>query len=196
MYMDSQGVESRERIINATIALLQEEKDEGKITTRRIASMASVGVGLINYHFQTKEKLITLAVKNFIDRTIEESQKSHSSLSLDPLTRLKQSVKFTAQFLAANPTVSRISIMNDLSNPGHEDNSFHVAEGYLRMLREVASDKNEQDLKVEVIRIISALQVIFLRASVLKDFMGLDFYDDSQRDEIIDKLLDTLVQRQ
>lgn len=196
MYMHSQGVEPRERIINATIALLQEEKDEGKITTRRIASMASVGVGLINYHFQTKEKLITLAVKNFIDRTIEESQKNYSNLSLDPLTRLKQSVKFTAQFLAANPTISRISIMNDLSNPGHEDNSFHVAEGYLRMLREVASDKNDQDLKAEVIRIISAIQVVFLRASVLKNYMGLDFYDDSQRDKFIDKLLDTLVQRQ
>jgi len=196
VYMHSQGVEPRERIINATIALLQEEKDEGKITTRRIASMASVGVGLINYHFQTKEKLITLAVKNFIDRTIEESQKNYSNLSLDPLTRLKQSVKFTAQFLAANPTISRISIMNDLSNPGHEDNSFHVAEGYLRMLREVASDKNDQDLKAEVIRIISAIQVVFLRASVLKNYMGLDFYDDSQRDKFIDKLLDTLVQRQ
>jgi len=155
--------------------------------------MASEGVGLINYHFQTKDKLIALAVKNLIDKTIEESQKKHSSLTVDPMTKLRQSVKFTANFLAANPTVSRISIMNDLSNPGHEDNSFHVAEGYLRMLREVASDKNENDLKLEVIRIISAIQVIFLRASVLKDFMGLDFYDDSQRDEMIDKLLDPLV---
>jgi len=191
--MDTQSIEPRERIINATIALLQEENDAGKITTRRVAAMASVGVGLINYHFQTKDKLVALAVKILIDKTIEDSQKNDSSLTIDPMTKLRQSVKFTAKFLAANPTVSKISIMNDLSNPGHEDNSFHVADGYLRMLREVASDKNEKDLKLEVIRIISAIQVIFLRASVLKDFMGLDFYDDVQRDEIIDKLLDPLV---
>lgn len=192
--MSSEDSDPRERIINATLELLQEEKDAGNITTRRIASRANVGVGLINYHFQTKDKLITLAVKIFIDKIIEgrQKQRSESNENLDPLTTFQQSVKYAAKFLAANPTVSRLSIMNDLTNPGREDNSIHVTEGYLNMLKEIAGDKSEPDLRVEVIRLIAAIQVIFLRASVLKEFLGLDFYDDYQRDELIDKLLDTI----
>ncbi len=66
----------KEKIIHATIELIKKHGDISKITVRDIAANAGVGIGLINYHFQTKD---------------ESYQPVYSGI--DPVIRLNNSVQ-------------------------------------------------------------------------------------------------------
>ena len=73
--------ETRERIINATKELLITMKDPGKITARQIAACAEVNLAMINYCFQSKEKLLKTATDEivadaFAKMTIDSSEVS------------------------------------------------------------------------------------------------------------------------
>jgi AcrR family transcriptional regulator len=57
----------RQKIIDVTIDLINNSNGAIEaITTRSISQKAGIGVGLINYHFQTKENLIEICVQKII----------------------------------------------------------------------------------------------------------------------------------
>ena len=52
-------MDNKEAIIQETIKLIEEKGERlDEITVREICKRASVGLGLVNYHFGNKEKLI------------------------------------------------------------------------------------------------------------------------------------------
>ena len=61
----------KEVIIHATTELIRESDGNiTKITSRKIAGRAEVGLGLINYHFGSKENLITICVQRIINNVV------------------------------------------------------------------------------------------------------------------------------
>jgi len=58
--------ETRDRIIDATKELLLTMKDPVKITARQIAAKAEVNLAMINYCFQSKEKLLKTATDEIV----------------------------------------------------------------------------------------------------------------------------------
>lgn len=61
-------MDSKEAIMQATIALINENgKCIDDITVREICKKADVGLGLINYHFGSKENLIKQCVERIIN---------------------------------------------------------------------------------------------------------------------------------
>lgn len=57
-------MDNKERIIQATIDLINEKGEQmSGITVREICKRANVGLGLVNYHFGNKDKLIELCVE-------------------------------------------------------------------------------------------------------------------------------------
>ena len=68
MHMDN-----KETIIQTTIALIEEKGENlDTITIREISKRAGIGLGLVNYHFGNKEKLIELCVERIINRIVEQ----------------------------------------------------------------------------------------------------------------------------
>ena len=60
-------MDNKEAIIQETIKLIEEKGERlDEITVREICKRASVGLGLVNYHFGNKEKLI----EQCIERTL------------------------------------------------------------------------------------------------------------------------------
>lgn len=62
----------KEKIINTTISLIQHS--EGlieNITIREIAQKADIAVGLINYHFGSKNNLIEICVQRIISHVMK-----------------------------------------------------------------------------------------------------------------------------
>ena len=57
--MSDSPLNAKERILQAAIELLAEFET---ITVRQIAERAEVGIGSINYHFQSKDNLLNEAV--------------------------------------------------------------------------------------------------------------------------------------
>lgn len=185
--------ETREKIMVTTIELIQKYGDTTKITIREIADKTGVGVGLVNYHFQTKENLINQCVQRLISQVINQFEPLSKSLEMKPLDKLRYLAKSTAAFIATNPGISRISILNDLILPKTGDNSTQTAHVYFPVFKEVCGGQNtDQELFVLLHLLISSVQVAFLRKDAIKETMGIDFSNTQQREAFIDMVINRI----
>ena len=180
----------RQKIIDVTIDLIN--KSNGAIeaiTTRAISEKAGVGVGLINYHFQTKDNLIEICVQRIIGTVITKF-KPAANEKLNVKDRLKSTAKEVADFLIENPSVSRISILSDHIKPQIFDNTMKSVQGFLLGLGD--SDMSDRDKKILVFAMTSVLQALFLRRELSKELFQLDFSIKQERDIFIDIIIDNM----
>lgn len=179
-------MEIKDKIIEVTIDLIKESRGSiDKITIREIAKRAGVGVGLINYHFQSKKNLIDICVQKIIGGVIARSNPDMTKLT--PMEKLKRSVKIPVDFLAENPEISTISVLNDLCDGQKDDNTFQTLSRYYSYAKGLGSS---EDTFFKVVFLIHGLQGIFLRRELYKD--SFDFSDKAQRDGLIDNLVEKI----
>ena len=68
-------MDNKEAIIQATIKLIEENGEHlEEITVRDICKNAGVGLGLVNYHFGSKDKLIEACVERIINGIVDASR--------------------------------------------------------------------------------------------------------------------------
>lgn len=186
--------EAREKIINATTQLIRDYGDISKITVRDIAINSEVGVGLINYHFQTKENLINICILRIISHFIDEIDKLYKSLELSPIDKLKYVFKLKCDFVVVNCGISKISMLLDLNSGEIGDNTDQAAKVHLNILKDVFQDqKSENELFIILHILMSSIQVAFLRSNVLKVNTNIDFFNKDQREKFIDSLIDSII---
>jgi AcrR family transcriptional regulator len=191
--MTKSDMDARESIMEATMGLIREHDDGAKITIRDIASRANVGIGLINYHFQTKENLINKCVQRMIGSIIEGFDPLYKSLKMKPMDKLIYLIKLNADFLVSNIGISSISITNDIISGNSSDNTVQTIRAYFPVLKEVYGDKKTDDeLGVILHILISSVQTAFLRRNVIRETEGIDFLDKKQRDKFIDKIIENI----
>ena len=192
--MSPKDLATKKRIIDATISLIMENKDVSQIPISTIAERAGVGIGLINYHFQTKDNLIKQCVQQVIGQLFGSFEELSDKLGhLKPVDRLKSVIEHISEFMIDNPELSRISILTDLSWGKENDNSDNVMKLYFPLIREAfEGTKSEKELSVILQALVSTVQVTFLRRDVNKKVSGFDFFDEKQRIEFIDILVDLL----
>ncbi len=183
---------TKERIIEAATSLIKQYGSAESVTMRDIAAGAGVGVGLINYHFQTKEHLLEVCIQRIISRVIQGFEPMYEGLGgMVPVDKLKTLLKSTASFLAAQPGLSRTSIVTDMVSPAPGDNTTQTISVYLPVVREVCPAAPDSDLLRKLHIIVSAVQTAFLRRDILKD-QWLEYDVKTARDAFIDALVDDL----
>jgi AcrR family transcriptional regulator len=188
--MYNKSIQTREKIIKTTIDILK-VKDAECVTFKAIADLAGIGVGLINYHFQDKENLIDIAIQTFIHEEINHGEKEIVSLPLSPIEKLKFSMKGYADFLVAYPNISKVSIMNELQGKGKYSLIESGYQHYIPLLEEIfGGEKDNLSLLLE--QIVAPIQMMFLQNAKLKKLTGRDFFDDGQREEMIERLIHNL----
>lgn len=181
---------AKEKIIEVTIALIQKANGEvHKITTRIIAKEAGVGIGLINYHFESKNKLIEICVQRIISDVIK-SFKPDVNDELSSINRLKKVTKMVASFLIENPSVSKISILGDMNEPKILDNTMKTVNGFLSSMGDYNIPKEEKMLLS--FGLTSILQGSFLRKDTIKESFGFDFNNKKERETFVDFIIDRL----
>ena len=126
-------MDNKEAIIQETIKLIEEKGERlDEITVREICKRASVGLGLVNYHFGNKEKLIEQCIERMINETVKRFQnireKTDSFTSFEKLEYLSN---MTLDFLFEHYAVSKISILTDMQSPKEGDNTYRTYEAYL-----------------------------------------------------------------
>lgn len=184
--------ETREAIVAAAIQLIADHRgDAAKVTVRDISAKAGVGIGLVNYHFQSKEKLIEYCVQLIIGRIIEGFPPLYASLEMQPLEKLRYLLKATASYLADNPGMSRLSVSHDIVAASVGDNTEQTTKVYYPVVREVCgNDVAAQEVYMMLHMMISAIQVAFLRCDELKALSGFDYFDKTQRNKFVDRVID------
>ncbi len=180
--MGRHGEKVKEKIIESAIALLQEKRDVEKVSMREIARRADVAVSMINYHFQTKDNLVRLAVQRLIGSVIGKA---------DTSLPMKSYLKNAMRFVSAQPGISRVSILTDYTSGKLDDNSSRVTESVYRILKETIGAKHSDlELRLMAHTQVAAVQVLFLRSELFRKETGMDFYDDDQRDTLMDMIID------
>ena len=185
--MFKQKSEIRERMIAVTVELIKRYGDTRMITVREIASEAGVGVGMINYHFQTKDNLINICIMELIGQAVFQLQSFSQNAEMKPIDKIMELSKGIASFMALNPGLSKISITNDLLSPERNDNVAQLTKMLMPITKEIYSDqKSESELLILLHILISSISVGFLRNSVLGETTKLDFTDQEQRDQFVE----------
>lgn len=180
--------DAKKAIVDATIELIQESGGNiEELTVRTIAERSNVGIGLINYHFQTKENLIEVSVQQIIGEVISKFKPDMNG-NLNRIEQLKNVVKSVADFLAGNPSVARISILGDFKTPKTFDNTMQTVKGFGLSLKDV--NFPDKDKTLLMFMITSVLQAVFLRRELSEELFGYHFDDKVQRDRFIDVIMD------
>lgn len=184
----------KEKIVKATIEIIGECEAVEKVTIRDIAEKAGVGVGLINYHFQTKENLIDICVQKIIGDVIKKFDLLSQSLNMEPLEKLRFLAKRNCSFLVQNKGISRISILSDANNGDYTDNTSQTIEAYIPLVKNVCNDKlSDKDIYMMTSIMISAFQSAFMRRNVIVHELEMDFYEMHQRELIVDMIIDNVI---
>jgi len=177
----------KENVIETTIDLLKKSNGNiDNITIRNIAEIVGVSTGLVNYHFESKEKLIELCVQKIIQNVIMAFRPQFHE-DMKAADRLGETAKQVMDFLLANPEISKISILGDLAVPKLLDNTMKTVIGFMSVMGE-----KQEHTKMLTYCFTLILQGTFLRKNTTKETLGFDFNNKEERDSFIDFVVNKL----
>lgn len=181
----------KEHIMDVTTQLIQEsDGDINQITIRRIAERAQVGLGLINYHFGSKDKLILECIQRIINNVVHcftPEEKVYGEN--DDKYRLANWAKQVYDFLFENRVISMMSILGDMQDYRTACNSVNTQIGLALALDNFTDNKQKRML---VFTLTSIMQVAFLLGEYSKEVIGYDLYKKEERDLFIDTVVEML----
>ena len=169
-------MDHRETIIQAAIELIEEKGDRlDEITVREICRKAHVGLGLVNYHFGSKEKLIELCVERMVNGIVRQFQHIRKKTEgLTPWEKLDYLGNMTLDFLFEHCAVSRISVLADMRTPKEDDNTQKTYGAYLPLVSACRPDWDEEIVKRKTFCLITVMQQTFLRSEAVSQVLGMD----------------------
>ena len=176
-------MDSKEAIINATTALIEENGEHLEaITVRDICKKAGVGLGLVNYHFGNKEKLIEQCVELMINGIVENFQSiREKTAGLTPFEKLEYLGNMTLDFLFEHYAISKISILSDMQMPKDNDNTNRTYAAYLPLVAACRPDLDESTVKRKTLSLIMVMQQMFLRYETISQTLGVDLKERENR---------------
>lgn len=184
-------MDNKEAIIQATIELIQEKGEQiQEITVREICRKANVGLGLLNYHFENKDKLIELCVERMVNGIVDNFKSIREKTGgLDPVEKLSCLGNMTLTFLFEHYAVSKISMLTDMQTPKEDDNTHKTCAAYLPLVAACRPDWDRETLERRTFCLIAAMQQSFLRSKVILQTQGIDLTNPEERRVFHDKML-------
>jgi len=188
---DTTEIDARTRILDSASELLCEGTEE--LTIRDVALRAKVGLGLINYHFGTRDALLREAIRRYVNAVVIQPYRAESSDSpaYIPETTEHRREVFAAmlrgpvEFLAEHPNIARISIQFDLHSPKLDDNSDETVRRLITVIEAWFAGIQEKDLqeyRIRVFAIVASIHEAFLRPELFTFRTGLDYSREGDRD--------------
>ena len=175
----------KEKIISATIELLEEQNDTDRITMRLIADRAGVGLGLINYHFKTREALINDAIGQMMFHAVKPHLSIPSSVDSDPKEAIRSIFKATSD-IGARYALGRFAVQYALLQGNMEVPAMIVP-----LVRQFYG-KRKDDLEIRLIAfsMVTVMQAAYIRGDAFRLYAGLDIQNEQMRNELIDRIID------
>jgi len=188
-------MDNREAIIQSTIKLINDKGGKiDSITIREICSRANVGLGLVNYHFGNKDKLIELCVEQIVNGIVEQFELiQEKTVGLTPFEKLDYLGNMTLSFLFEHAAVSRISILTDMNAPKEDDNTHRTYHAYLPLVAACRPDWDKATLERKTFCLIATMQQLFLRHKLILQIFGVDLTDPEARKMFHTKIVHDII---
>lgn len=188
--------EAKEAIINATTELIeQSDGNINAITARAIADKSEVALGLINYHFESKENLIAMCIQRIINKVLMNFAPDKIDYSKDDgLSDKERLISFAQQtydFLFANYAIIKISILSDFKDYKPKCNSAYTQMGFMFALRGNISESKKQLIAFSL---TSIMQNAFLCGENSKELTGYNLAEKTERDLFISDTVSMLME--
>lgn len=183
--------ETKERIIQATIELVNEMTEVESITVRMVAQRAKVGVGLINYHFHTRGNLLNIAIGNLMAKMAAGMREDLSVNGDSPTDRIRIMLKSLYSLGEKYEKLTQFLLTHGIVN-GDMDAALYL----VPMLKEVFdSQKDEIQLRIIAQQILLPIQIASISPPMFHHFTGIDLHSIQQREDYIDTLIDNLLNK-
>lgn len=186
----------KETIINATTELIRQSDGMiDNITARAIADKSGVALGLINYHFESKDNLIAICVQRIVNKVLmgfAPDKKDYTEP--DGLTDKQRLISFARQtfdFLYANYAIIKISILSDFKDYQPKSNSAYTQMGFRFALR---GDIPENKKQLIAFSLTSIMQTAFLSGENSKQITGYNLFEKPERDLFVSDTVSMLME--
>lgn len=190
------NMDSKESIMRETIGLIEEKGERlEEITVREICKKAGVGLGLVNYHFGSKDKLIEQCVECIINGIVERFRNMReSTVSLSPFEKLEYLGNVTLDFLFEHHTVSRISVLTDMQTPKESDNTHRTYAAYLPLVAACRPEWDEATVKRKTFCLVTVMQQSFLRHETVSEIFDMDLSQSENRKKFHHQILHDILE--
>ncbi len=187
--MNNRRQNSRETIIETAKYLIKQVDDIEKITIRQIAKESGVSIGLMNYHFKSKDTLLCAAIGNTMETMIKEVNNTSENIPIDPVVKLKNLVNSLYIINGENKRLIKFILSHEIL-----DGNFITATYLIPILKEIYGNKEDETrLNILAIQILHPIQITALNINNFKEYSGIDLNDVNQRTKFIDILIDNLI---
>ena len=190
MNKDEKLQNTKDKLIDATMYLMEEMDEPLLVTSRQIAAKADVKPAMINYCFGSRENLIyqTFQKQYLSFLKAEEVQKIIGS-GMAPADILKELHYQVARCLVENHKFTKAitGFILFKRNLGQESFSF----GYV--MKHFAGKRSEEECRIIAYELSTMMQLIIFRKEDIKRDWGIDLDDAGQLRRMINMRVDMLL---
>ena len=162
--------EVKQHIFEVVVGMLESGYETEALTIRKIAMKANVSVGLIHYHFGSKDDLLLLATQKVIDQVAVRENIQLMDMRLPPKERLRKFLYDIATIVVRYETFSKTMLKQELLS-----DSFSTPSYILSVLKEIKPEATDETIKWLSIMVVAPLQIIFLKEEGFKTYMNAAF---------------------
>jgi AcrR family transcriptional regulator len=182
MKTQKDSLTTKEKIIRVAMDIIAQEGFQN-ITVRKIATQAGVNVAAINYHFGSKDAVISEALKTVTDElksTFEYLKASNERAE----TKLAAFINSYTNIMLNYPDIIKNMIYHAINNKpldGHAEYlKFLKIEGIeliKQTIGQIRPDQEDYILYLKTLNLVSGLSFPFLMGEQTKEVMGIDFHN-------------------
>ena len=181
---------TKEKLVDATFALMEEADDPLNVTSRQIAERAGVKPSMINYCFGSRENLIYQTFqKQYMGFLKDKDVEKLIASDIAPKDLLKKLHFIVAKCLVDNPKFTKAITGYVLFNRDLSQESFSFP--YVK--KHYAGKKTDKECRLIAYEMSSMMQLIVFRKDDIKRDFGIDHNNDEELQKYIDMRVDLLL---
>ena len=181
---------TKEKLIDATFALMEEADDPLNVTSRQIADRAGVKPSMINYCFGSRENLIYQTFqKQYMGFLKDKDVEKLIASDIAPKDLLKKLHFIVAKCLVENPKFTKAITGYVLFNRDLSQESFSFP--YVK--KHYAGKKTDEECRLISYELSAMMQLIVFRKDDIRASFGIDLNNDEELQKYIDMRVDLLL---
>ena len=181
---------TKEKLLEATFALMEELDDPLNVTSRQIAERAGTKPSMINYCFGSRENLIYQTFQKQYLGFLHDSEIAKLISSDIPPKELLKKLHYTvAKCLADNPKFTKAITGHVLFNRDLSQESF----SFTYVKKHYAGRKTDEECKLIAYEMSTMMQLIICRKDDIRKDFGINLDDPEELRHYIDMRIDLLL---